>query len=211
MVNIRFKRARGTALGKVLLTALLAFWALAETALPALSPLADGPQAAGLSQAATGVARKAVGASAKRNTSPKSSSGAKSAPALNNAAQVPTGQRDPFREPQTPAPPSGQPPVGGGPVITGPLPPGTRGIVIGQAKLEGIVREETGKKMIAVVTVPTNRAAYFLHENDPLYNGSVSKITIDSVSFKENFVDPEGHPSTREMVLRLPPAQGVNR
>jgi hypothetical protein len=39
--------------------------------------------------------------------------------------------------------------------------------------------------MIAVVTNYTKRA-YFLRENDTVYNGIVSRITPDAVYFKEN-------------------------
>ena len=44
----------------------------------------------------------------------------------------------------------------------GVLPPGERGLLISQLKLEGVVREQTANKMIAVVTNETRRA-YFLH------------------------------------------------
>ena len=43
----------------------------------------------------------------------------------------------------------------------GVLPPGVRGLLISQLKLEGVVREQTANKMIAVVTNETKRA-YFL-------------------------------------------------
>jgi hypothetical protein len=90
------------------------------------------------------------------------------------------------------------------------LPPGARGLLIGQLKLEGVVREQTSNKMIAVVVNDTRRA-YFLTENESVYNGVVSKITPDSVSFTENVLDSEGRVTTREVVKRLNPAPGEGR
>jgi type II secretory pathway component PulC len=83
-------------------------------------------------------------------------------------------------------------------------------LVISQLVLEGIVRQDTTNKMIAVVTNYTKRA-YFLRENDALYNGVVSKITPDSVYFKENYLDPDGRVSAREVVKRLGAAPGEGR
>jgi len=115
------------------------------------------------------------------------------------------GQRDPFKLPPAPVPGGGQ-----GQEITGPLPPGTRGLVISQLRLEGIVRLDETNTMIAVVTSFTNRA-YFLRENDAVFNGIVSKITLDAVYFNENYLDPFGRVSTREVVKRLGSAVGEGR
>ena len=50
----------------------------------------------------------------------------------------------------------------------------------------------------------TSRSAaqktYFLHENQPIYNGFVERITPDSVVFKEHYLDNLGHDSQREVV-----------
>ena len=115
------------------------------------------------------------------------------------------GRRDPFKLP-------GPPSQGPGVVeqALGPLPPGTRGLVIGQLRLEGIVRLDTTNTMVAVVDNNTNRA-YFLRENDAVYDGVVSKITPDSVYFKENFLDANGRVSSREVVKRLGSAPGEGR
>jgi type II secretory pathway component PulC len=90
------------------------------------------------------------------------------------------------------------------------LPPGERGLLISQLTLEGVVREQTDNKMIAVVTNQTKRA-YFLHENQSVYNGVVSKITPDAVYFKENVLDVDGRVTTREVVKRLSSAPGEGR
>ena len=58
--------------------------------------------------------------------------------------------------------------------------------------------------MIAVVANSIIKA-YFLHENDPVFNGYVVRITGDSVVFKENTVDHVGHQGTREVVKRVTP------
>jgi hypothetical protein len=64
--------------------------------------------------------------------------------------------------------------------------------------------------MLAVVTNDTKRA-YFLTENDAVYNGVVSKITPDSVYFKENVLDQNGRVSAREVIKRLGSAPGDGR
>ena len=90
------------------------------------------------------------------------------------------------------------------------LPPGERGLLISHLILEGTVREETENKMIAVVTNETKRA-YFLRENQAVYNGIVSKITPDSIYFKENVLDTNGRVTTREVVKRLGSVPGEER
>ena len=52
--------------------------------------------------------------------------------------------------------------------------------------------------MIAVVVNSLNKA-YFLRENDPVFNGFVVKITGDSIIFKETVQDRMGKPSMREV------------
>ncbi|MBI1940044.1 MAG: hypothetical protein HYS33_00895 [Acidobacteria bacterium] len=116
------------------------------------------------------------------------------------------GRRDPFKLP--PPPGKGGPQDGDG--ITGPLPPGKRGLVIGRLRLEGIVRLDTTNEMIAVVDTNANRA-YFLRENDAVFNGVVTKITPDSVYFRENVLDQQGRVQTREVVKRLSQRPGEGR
>jgi len=92
--------------------------------------------------------------------------------------------------------------------VLGPLPPGPRGLVISQLRVEGIVRLDTNNTMIAVVDNDRNRA-YFLRENDAVYNGIVSKITPDSVIFRENALDQSGKVTVREVVKRLGQGPGA--
>jgi hypothetical protein len=120
------------------------------------------------------------------------------------------GKRDPFKVPDYDTGGGGH--TGDSEMINGgaSLPPGERGLVISQLVLEGIVREIPENKMIAVVTNETKRA-YFLHENQSVYNGVVSKISSDAVYFTENVLDAEGRVTTREVVKRLNTASGEGR
>jgi Tfp pilus assembly protein PilP len=77
---------------------------------------------------------------------------------------------------------------------------GKKCLDIGQINLRGVVKSESG--FIAVVTNSLNKA-YFLHENDPVFNGYVVKITGDSVVFQETVQDKLGKPLTREVVKRI--------
>jgi hypothetical protein len=77
---------------------------------------------------------------------------------------------------------------------------GKKCLEIGQINLKGVVKADVG--MIAVVTNSLNKA-YFLRENDPVFNGYVVKITGDSITFKETFQDNMGKPLTREVVKKI--------
>jgi hypothetical protein len=149
----------------------------------------------------TAAARKAP---AKKAPATKSS-GAASAAAASPAKEV-AGRRDPFRLPPPPTPGG----MGPGEQILGPLPPGPRGLLINQLKLEGIVRLDATNTMIAVVDNNANRA-YFLRENDAVYDGVVSKITPDSVLFRQNYSEPGGQSGVRDVVKRLSPGPGEGR
>jgi len=77
---------------------------------------------------------------------------------------------------------------------------GKRCLAIDQIALRGVVRSENG--MIAVV-VNTMDKAYFLRENDPVFNGYVTKITPDSIIFKETFRDKLGKEMTRDVTKTI--------
>jgi hypothetical protein len=99
-----------------------------------------------------------------------------------------TGKRDPFFSPvlqQTTSPGCST---------------GKKCLEIGQINVRGVVKAESG--FIAVVTNSLNKA-YFLHENDPVFNGYVVRITGDSVVFQESFQDKLGKPLTREVVKKI--------
>jgi Tfp pilus assembly protein PilP len=77
---------------------------------------------------------------------------------------------------------------------------GKRCLAVDQIVLTGIVKSETG--MIAVVVNSLNKA-YFLRENDPVFNGYVVKITGDSIIFNQTIEDKLGKPFTREVTKRI--------
>jgi len=97
------------------------------------------------------------------------------------------GKRDPFFSPVVQASGSG-------------CSTGKKCLEIGNINLRGVVKSENG--FIAVVTNNLNKA-YFLRENDPVFNGYVVKITGDSVVFQETLEDKLGKPFTREVVKRI--------
>jgi Tfp pilus assembly protein PilP len=77
---------------------------------------------------------------------------------------------------------------------------GKKCLEIGTINLRGVVKSDSG--FIAVVTNNMNKA-YFLRENDPVFNGYVVKITGDSVVFQETVLDKLGKSFTREVVKRI--------
>ena len=77
---------------------------------------------------------------------------------------------------------------------------GKRCLAIDQIALKGIVKSDTG--MIAVVVNALDKA-YFLRENDPVFNGYVVKITGDSIIFKETLQDKLGKAFTREVTKKI--------
>jgi len=100
-----------------------------------------------------------------------------------------TGRRDPFISP-----------VVNRTVMGSGCSTGKRCLAIDQIALKGVVKSDSG--MIAVVTNALDKA-YFLHENDPVFNGYVVKITGDSIVFKETVQDKVGKPATREVTKTI--------
>jgi hypothetical protein len=71
--------------------------------------------------------------------------------------------------------------------------------------LQGTVKDVSGK-MLAVVA-NSSRKTYFLRESDQVFNGSVEKITSDSIVFREFVKDPLGRETAHEVVKKLAPSQ----
>jgi hypothetical protein len=167
---------------------------------PAVQAVA-GAQAT--SPAAKSKARRSVAA---KQTSGKPQESAPPGPQAGRAPEI-AGRRDPFKLP--PAPGTG---AGGTAEEEEVILPctGKRCLRISQLRLEGIVRLDTTNVMIAVVDTNANRA-YFLRENDAVYNGVVSKITPDTVYFRENVKDPSGQVTVREVVKKLSQGPGEGR
>ena len=100
-----------------------------------------------------------------------------------------TGRRDPFVSPVV-----NRSMIGSGCSM------GKRCLAIDQVSLKGVVKAEAG--MIAVVVNAMDKA-YFLRENDPVFNGYVVKITGDSIIFKETIQDRLGKSFTREVTKKI--------
>jgi hypothetical protein len=98
------------------------------------------------------------------------------------------GKRDPFISPVVAR-------VGGPSCATG-----KKCLEIGAINLRGVVHAESG--FIAVVSNSLNKA-YFLRENDPVFNGYVVKITGDSIIFQETVQDRLGKTFTREVTKKI--------
>jgi len=98
------------------------------------------------------------------------------------------GRRDPFLSPVVSH-------AGGSGCSTG-----KKCLEIGTISLRGVVHADSG--FIAVVSNGLNKA-YFLRENDPVFNGYVVKITGDSIVFQETLQDRLGKTITREVVKKI--------
>ena len=85
----------------------------------------------------------------------------------------------------------------GGP---GNLPPGIAGLVVATVHVDGTVSSPNG--MIAVVSNPEQRV-YFIRQGDRLYDGSVEKIGLDGVTFREVSKDAFGKPVERVVTKRI--------
>lgn len=81
--------------------------------------------------------------------------------------------------------------------------PGKRCLYIPELVVKGIAKDTDGQMMAVVVGGATKRA-YFLRENDQVFNGSVEKITSDSVIFREFATDTLGRENAHEVVKRIP-------
>jgi Tfp pilus assembly protein PilP len=77
---------------------------------------------------------------------------------------------------------------------------GKKCLEINAINLRGVVKSDAG--FIAVVTNNLGKA-YFLRENDPVFNGYVVRITGDSVTFSETIQDKLGKPFNREVVKKI--------
>jgi len=143
---------------------------------------------------------KQAAASAQAKAAPKQevpkSAEAKTEPAPEVAQSAPRklpspGRRDPFVSPLASAAARGP----GAGCTTG-----KRCLVVDQLVLKGIVQMKTGN--FALVENISKRP-YVLHENDSLFNGSVVKITGDSVVFREQSNDILGRPVSKEVVKKV--------
>jgi Tfp pilus assembly protein PilP len=152
--------------------------------------VSSGPRVAQAHRAArskTKVVSTSRPRSRERNVSVENQGPAEKAPSDRPVTMA--GRRDPFLSPVV-----NQTMVGSG------CSTGKRCLAIDQIALKGVVKSDGG--MIAVVVNGLDKA-YFLRENDPVFNGYVVKITGDSIVFKETVQDKIGHPFTREVTKKI--------
>jgi hypothetical protein len=114
--------------------------------------------------------------------------------------EKPVVRRDPFDTLLTKARSDNAPPEN--------LPPGKAGLIVETLRINGIVHSANG--MIAIVSNSQQRV-YFLREGDKLYDGSVDKIELEGISFKEIGKDAFGKPLERVVMKRLYPSPGEQK
>ncbi len=111
--------------------------------------------------------------------------------AQNGPAKLPSpGKRDPFLSPL----------VAAGARNPSNCTTGKRCLVVDQIVLKGVVQMKNGN--LALVENAGKRP-YVLHENDSLFNGSVVKITGDSLILREESNDILGRPVSKEVVKKV--------
>ena len=149
-----------------------------------------------------GTKKKAASAQAKPPAKPAAPKVTQAAPAPKPAEKPkatarsfgPRGRRDPFVSPI----------VKEG--VNAPKPnctSGKRCLVIPELVLQGTVKDTSGKMMAVVAN--SVKKTYFLRENDQVFQGSVEKITSDSIIFREYIKDALGRETAREVVKKLVP------
>ncbi len=188
-----------------LLWVMAAALAAAQTAPPSQRVAPESKKAAGQAAVAAKPAVAPTTAAPKHTPAPAKSAAAKAAKktaakakkpspvkeaALRSTAPKPRGQRDPFLSP-----------IREGGTVGPSCHTGKKCLAINAIVLKGIVKSQGG--MIAVVESTTGRIAYFLRENDPVFNGYVVKITGDTIVFRENVMDRLGKESTRDVVMKV--------
>jgi hypothetical protein len=113
-----------------------------------------------------------------------------------------TGRRDPFRLPPVSTSPSAN--TKG---LSAPLPSGPGGLLIQELTLKGVLWDGTGQTEIAIVTNKTQEV-YFLHPNEAVYDGVVTRITPDAIYFKQRIAESGQGLGFRTVVKRLSGVQG---
>jgi hypothetical protein len=143
----------------------------------------------------TGGQAQAAEAAAQSATAPSGSEPTAAPAAAAPSAQASrAGRRDPFRALVV---------QGAGDQLPVCKSPGKGALIVGQVRLQGIVRGINGQ-WIAVVDNNTKRA-FFLYVGDVLCNGTVSSITADDLVIEERITDQAGRTRSREVVKQLTP------
>ena len=99
------------------------------------------------------------------------------------------GERDPFVSPIIERPHIGANCTGSG----------RQCLLVGDIALQGVVQYTGG--YVAVVT--SGEHTYFLHDNDPLADGEVERITKNSIMLRQRSTDVLGRPVVHEVTKKL--------
>jgi Tfp pilus assembly protein PilP len=110
----------------------------------------------------------------------------------------PQGRRDPFRSLIGPATP----------IDDASRPPGVKGFLIDEMKLQGIFRTKAG--LTAMISGPDNKG-YLLRVGDKVLDGEVIRITATSLAFRQEVNDPTRIERYREVVKDLAPANAKKK
>jgi hypothetical protein len=86
-----------------------------------------------------------------------------------------------------------------------PMGPGLHNLPVASARVDGIVRAPSG--MIVVISTPQQRV-YFAREGDKLFDGSIERITMDAVIFRQQGKDAFGKPVEQRITRYLYPKAG---
>ena len=117
--------------------------------------------------------------------------------------------RDPFHIPPPPAPQApGAAKAAAG--EDGTRPSGVRGLSVDRLRLQGIVKQESTGAMIAVVTGDAH-LAYFLRQDEQLYDGVVTRITPGALYLREKLPEAGRQGKWREVVLKLEASSAESR
>ncbi|MBV8520410.1 MAG: hypothetical protein JO197_23665 [Acidobacteria bacterium] len=105
----------------------------------------------------------------------------------------PQGRRDPFRSLIGPTPR----------LEPGQRPPGTRGFLIDEMKLQGVFQTRQG--LTAMVNGPDNKG-YLLKTGDKVLDGEVIRVTQTGIVFRQELNDPTRIERYREVIKDLIPS-----
>jgi Tfp pilus assembly protein PilP len=116
----------------------------------------------------------------------------------------PRGRRDPFVNPipkpieAEPAPP---------PVMR---PPGLKGVLVAEAKLQGVVSSREFSMTKVIILAPGNKT-YFAAKGDYLFDAVIKDIQPDAVVFTLLPKPNAPQPTIRELVRKVRPTTGENK
>jgi hypothetical protein len=115
------------------------------------------------------------------------------------------GRRDPFVNPiPKPKPTAAAPPA---PAVR---PPGLKGVLVSEAQIIGVVTSKEPTMNVVVLGAPGAKASYFARVGDQLFDASVRRITVDTVTFALNSPGPDPN-APREIVRKVRPKPGEEK